>query len=350
MRYPRGMKFAAVAAVLALSLAACGGSDDDSSSSSSSSSAAPTLKVGLAFDIGGRGDKSFNDAAAAGFDKAAKEFKLDKKELAAKDGEVDADKEARLKELADAGYNPVVAVGFAYAAALKAVAADYPDTKFEIIDDSSDTAANIASYTFKENESAFLVGALAALGSKTGTIGFVGGVNNPLIQKFEAGYKAGATAAKPGIKVLSTYISQPPDYTGFASPDKGKVAATGLYQRGADVVYGAAGLSNNGVFESAAAAKKYAIGTDVDQYLTAAAAVKPYIIGSALKGVDTAVYSFIKSVEDKTFKSGNTVLGLKEDGVGYVVNNTAFDQYKTQIDKFKQDIIAGTITVPTTLK
>ena len=351
MRNPRGMKFAAVAAVLALSLAACGGSDDDTSSNSSSSaSSGTTLKIGLAFDIGGRGDKSFNDAAAAGFDKAAKEFKLDKKELAAKDGEVDADKEARLKELADAGYNPIVAVGFAYAAALKAVAPDYPDTKFEIIDDSSVTAANVSSYTFKENESAFLVGALAALGSKTGTIGFVGGVNLPLIQKFEAGYKAGAVAAKPGIKVLSTYISQPPDFTGFASPDKGKVAATGLYQRGADVIYGAAGLSNNGVFEAAAAGKKWAIGTDSDQYQSAAAAVKPYIIGSALKGVDTAVYDFIKGVEDKSVKSGNTVLGLKEDGVGYVVNNTAFDQYKTQIDKYKQDIIAGTIKVPTTLK
>lgn len=351
MRNPRGMKFAAVAAVLALSLAACGGSDDDSSSSSSSSaSSGTTLKVGLAFDIGGRGDKSFNDAAAAGFDKAAKEFKLGKKELAAKDGEVDADKEARLKELADAGYNPIVAVGYIYASALKAVAPDYPDTKFEIIDDNSFTAANVASYTFKENESAFLVGALAALGSKTGTIGFVGGVNNPLIQKFEAGYKAGAAAAKPGVKVLSTYITQPPDYTGFAAPDKGKVAATGLYQRGADVIYGAAGLSNNGVFEAAAAGKKWAIGTDADQYQTAAAAVKPYIIGSALKGVDTAVYDFIKGVEDKSVKSGNTVLGLKEDGVGYVVNNTTFDQYKTQIDKFKQDIIAGTITVPTTLK
>lgn len=349
MRYPRGMKFAAVAAVLALSLTACGGSDDDTTSDSSSN-AAKTVKVGLAFDIGGRGDKSFNDAAAAGFDKAAKEFSLEKKELAAKDGEVDADKEARLKELADAGYNVVVAVGFAYANALKAVAPDYPDVKFEIIDDSSVTADNVASYTFKENESAYLVGALAALGSKTGTIGFVGGVNNPLIQKFQAGYEAGAKAAKPSIKVVSSYISQPPDYTGFSSPDKGKVAATGLYERGADVIYGAAGLSNNGVFESAAAVRKYAIGTDSDQYLTAAAAVKPYVIGSALKGVDTAVYEFIKSVENDSFKAGNTVLGLKENGVDYVVNASAFEQYKTQIDKFKQDIIAGTVTVPSTLK
>ncbi|MFG1926645.1 BMP family protein [Cryptosporangium sp. NPDC048952] len=347
MRYPRGMKFAAMAAVLAMALTACGGSDDDGDSTSSDSSAsAQTLKIGLAYDIGGRGDKSFNDAAAAGFDKAAKEFKLENKELAAKDGEVDADKEARLKELADAGYNTIVAVGFAYANALKAVAPDYPDTKFEIIDDNSVTAENVSSYTFKENESAFLVGALAALGSKTGTVGFVGGVNNPLIQKFEAGFKAGAEAAKPGTKVLSTYISQPPDFSGFAAPDKGKVAATGLYERGADVIYAAAGLSNNGVFEAAAAGKKWAIGTDSDQFQTAAAAVKPYIIGSALKGVDTAVYDFIKSVEGDQFKAGNTVLGLKENGVGYVINNEQFKTYATQIDKFKADIIAGTVTVP----
>ncbi|MFI5958352.1 BMP family protein [Cryptosporangium sp. NPDC051539] len=349
MRYPRGMKFAAVAAVLAMALTACGGSDSDSSTgsgSSSSSGSAKTLKIGLAFDIGGRGDKSFNDSAAAGFDKAGKEFKLESKELAAKADEVDADKEARLKELADAGYNTIVAVGFAYANALKAVAPDYPDTKFQIIDDSSVTGDNVASYTFKENEAAYLVGALAALSSKTGTVGFVGGVNNPLIQKFQAGFQAGAKAAKPSIKVLSTYISQPPDFSGFAAPDKGKVAATGLYERGADVIYAAAGLSNNGVFEAAAAAKKWAIGTDSDQYLTAAAAVKPYIIGSALKGVDTAVYNYIKSVEDNSFKAGNTVLGLKEDGVGYVINNEQFKQYATQIDTFKADIISGKITAP----
>jgi basic membrane protein A len=349
LRYPRGMKFAAVAAVLAMALAACGGSDDDGSTTTDSSSPAKaTLKIGLAFDIGGRGDKSFNDAAAAGFDKAAKEFKLESKELAAKADEVDADKEARLKELAEAGYNVVVAVGFAYANPLKAVAPDYPDVKFELID-SVVEADNVASYTFKENESAYLVGALAALSSKSGTVGFVGGVNNPLIQKFQAGFQAGAKAAKPSIKVLSSYISQPPDFSGFAAPDKGKVAATGLYERGADVIYAAAGLSNNGVFEAAAAAKKWAIGTDSDQYQTAAPAVKPYIIGSALKGVDTAVYDFIKAVEGDTFKSGETVLGLKEDGVGYVINNESYKQYAAQVDKYKADIIAGTITVPSTL-
>ena len=345
MRYPRGMKFAAMAAVLAMALTACGGSDDGDSASSDSSGSASTLKIGLAYDIGGRGDKSFNDAAAAGFDKAAKEFKLENKELAAKADEVDADKEARLKELADAGYNTIVAVGFAYANALKTVAPDYPDTKFQIID-SEVPGDNISSYTFKENESAYLVGALAALSSKTGTVGFVGGVNNPLIQKFEAGFKAGATAAKPGVKVLSTYISQPPDFSGFAAPDKGKVAATGLYERGADVIYAAAGLSNNGVFEAAAAAKKWAIGTDSDQFQTAAAAVKPYIIGSALKGVDTAVYDFIKAVEGDSFKSGTTALGLKENGVGYVINNEQFKTYATQIDKFKADIVSGKTTVP----
>ncbi|GAA3392110.1 BMP family lipoprotein [Cryptosporangium minutisporangium] len=349
MRYPRGMKFAAVAAVLAMALTACGGSDDDSASTDSTSGSDQTLKIGLAYDIGGRGDKSFNDAAAAGFDKAAEEFKLENKELAAKADEVDADKEARLKELADAGYNTIVAVGFAYANALKTVAPDYPDVKFQIIDDSSVTAENVSSYTFKENESAYLVGALAALSSKTGTIGFVGGVNNPLIQKFQAGFEAGAKAAKPSIKVLPVYISQPPDFSGFAAPDKGKVAATGLYERGADVVYAAAGLSNNGVFEAAAATKKWAIGTDSDQFLSAAPAVKPYIIGSALKGVDTAVYDFIKSVENDSFKAGNTELGLKEDGVGYVINNEQFKQFATQIDKFKADIVAGTIKVPTTV-
>jgi basic membrane protein A len=350
LRYPRGMKIAAVAALMALALTACGGSDGDTATTdSSSSSSAKTIKVGLAYDIGGRGDKSFNDAAAAGLDKAKKTLKVETKELAAKDGEVDADKEARLKELADAGYTSIVCVGFAYAKALGAVAPDYPDTKFTIIDDSSVTKPNVSSFTFKENESAYLVGALAALGSKTGTIGFVGGVNNPLIQKFQAGYQAGAKAAKPTIKVLATYISQPPDFSGFADPAKGKVAAAGLYQQGADVVYAAAGLSNNGVFEAATAAKKWAIGTDSDQFQTATAAAKPYIVGSALKGVDTAVYTFIEQIASDKFKAGTTVLGLKEDGVGYVVNNAAWEQYKTKVDAYKQQIIDGKITVPSTI-
>jgi basic membrane protein A len=342
------MKVAAVAALMALALTACGGDDDGDSAStdSTASSSTKTVKVGLAYDIGGRGDKSFNDAAAAGLDKAKADLKVDTKELAAKDGEVAADKEARLKELADAGYTNIVAVGFAYADALKAVAPDYPDVKFTIIDDSSVTAANVSSYTFKENESAFLVGALAALGSKTNTIGFVGGVNLPLIQKFQAGYQAGAKAAKPGIVVKATYISQPPDFSGFADPAKGKVAAQGLYQQGADVIYAAAGLSNNGVFEAATAAKKWAIGTDSDQYQSATDAAKPYIVGSALKGVDTAVFTFVEQVANDQFKAGNTVLGLKEKGVGYVINNADWQQYKAKVDDFQTQLISGAITAP----
>jgi basic membrane protein A len=337
------MKLCTFLAAGVLALTACGGGDDSGSDNTSTSP--EKLKVGLAFDIGGRGDKSFNDSAVAGLDRATKELDVETKELAAKAGEVDADKEARLKELADAGYTTIVAVGFAYGNALKAIAPDYPDTKFMIVDTVVD-APNVHSYTFKENESAYLVGALAALGTKTNVIGFVGGVNNPLIQKFEAGYKAGAQAAKPGVQVLSTYLTQPPDFTGFAAPDKGRLAAQGLYDKNADIVYAAAGLSNDGVFQAAAAANKFAIGTDKDQYLTAAAAVKETIIGSALKGVDTAVFDFIDSVSKDQFKAGADTLGLKENGVGYVITNAGFQQYKEKIDGYKSQIVDGTITVP----
>jgi basic membrane protein A len=340
------MRLVTVIVAGAMALAACGNSDSENVTDAGAGDNTKALKVGLAYDIGGRGDRSFNDSAAAGLDKAKADLKVDFKEAAAKADETDADKEARLKELVDAGYTTVVCVGFAYANALKAVAPDYPDAKFTIIDSGDVTAPNVSAYTFKENESAFLVGALAALGTKTNTVGFVGGVNNPLIQKFEAGYKAGAQAAKPGVKVISSYITQPPDFSGFSSPDKGKVAAAGLYQQGADIIYAAAGLSNNGVFDAASEAKKLAIGTDSDQYQTAAANTKATIIGSAIKGVDTAVFNFIESVGKNQFKVGTQVLGLKDNGVGYVVNSADFQQYKAKIDDFKRQIIDGKITVP----
>ena len=218
MRYPRGMKFAAMAAVLALSLTACGGSDDGDSASSDSSSAASTLKIGLAYDIGGRGDKSFNDAAAAGLEKAKSELGLETKELEAKAGETDAQKEERLRLLASGGYDTIVAVGFAYAGPLKKVAAEFPKVHFAIIDDNSFMADNVANLVFAANEGSFLVGAAAALKSKTAHVGYIGGVQTPLLEVFQAGFDAGAKAVNPSIKIDDKYLTQIPDVSGFASP------------------------------------------------------------------------------------------------------------------------------------
>src|SRR3954447_4132825 len=268
----RSTKFAAVvtAGILSLALTACGGSDnkDSANDSGSAGGSKSDVKVGMAYDIGGRGDQSFNDMAAAGLDKAKSEFGLKTSESEATPDEAESAKEDRLIQLADAGYNPVIAVGFAYSEAVGKVAKQYPDVKFAIIDDAANKADNVANLVFAEEQGSFLVGAAAALKSKAGHIGFVGGVNTPLINKFEAGYEAGAKAVNPNIKIESTYLTQPPDFTGFNDPGKGKTTAEGQFDAGADVVYHAAGGSGLGVFQAAKAAKGLAIGVDSDQYLT----------------------------------------------------------------------------------
>ncbi|HEY5471738.1 MAG TPA: BMP family ABC transporter substrate-binding protein, partial [Candidatus Limnocylindrales bacterium] len=290
------MKIVAVASVAAMALASCGTSTDSTPGASGKTSAAKAMKIGMAYDVGGRGDQSFNDAAAAGLDKAKKDLGVVTKEATAVNGEPESAREERLQQLIDAGYTSAVAVGFAYAPAVKKVAAANPDAKIALIDSTDAAGPNIENLTFAENEGSFLVGAAAALKSKTGNIGFVGGVNTDLIKKFEAGYKAGAKKVNPAIKIQVKYLTQPPDFSGFGDPAKGKTAAEGMYQQGADVVYHAAGGSGGGVFTAAAAAKKMAIGVDSDQALTAPANVKDVIITSMLKKVDVATFDFIKSL------------------------------------------------------
>jgi basic membrane protein A len=333
--------------VAALALAACGSSTDDTPGASGTTSTAKVIKVGMAYDVGGRGDQSFNDAAAKGLDKAKADLKADTKEATAVNGEPESAREERLQQLIDAGYTNVVAVGFAYAPAVKKIAAANPTAKIALIDSTDATGPNIENLTFAENEGSFLVGAAAALKSKTGNIGFIGGVNVDLIKKFEAGYIAGAKAVNPAIKVQVKYLTQPPDFGGFNDPAKGKIAAEGMFQQGADVVYAAAGGSGGGMFTAAQAAGKMAIGVDSDQALTAPAAVKDVIITSMLKQVDVATFDFIKSLTEGKFTAGTKVFDLKAGGVGYSTTGAKIDDIKTKLDEFKQQIIDGKIVVPT---
>ncbi len=340
----------AIAATAALTLAACSSAAPTPAASSAPASSAPAaaIKVGMAYDVGGRGDQSFNDSAAAGLDKAGAEFGVETKEAAATNGEAESARAERLQQLIDAGYTTIVAVGFAYAGSVGTIAKENPDVKFAIVDDASEasTGANIMNITFAENEGSFLVGAAAALKSKTGEIGFVGGVETDLIKKFEAGYVAGAKAANPDVKVSSKYLTQPPDFSGFGDVAKGKAAAEGMYQGGADIVYHAAGGSGGGVFTAAKAAGKLAIGVDSDQAKTAAPDVQSVIMTSMIKRVDTGVYTFIKSVHDGAFKAGNTVFDLKADGVGYSTTGGMVDDIKDKLEAYKADIISGKIVVP----
>ena len=340
-------RFAAVAMAAALTLSACG--SDEGTDEGTDNGDAPTsdVKVGMAYDVGGRGDQSFNDSAAAGLDQAMDEFGMESQESEAEDGEAESAREERLRTFADAGYDPIIAVGFAYAASIGKVAEEYPDVHFAIIDDSSVEADNVASLVFAEEQGSFLVGAAAALKTETDQIGFVGGVETPLIQKFEAGYIAGAESINPDIEVDVTYLTQVPDFSGFGDPAKGKTAAEGMYDNGADIVYHAAGGSGGGVFEAASESGNWAIGVDSDQYNTADPSVQDSILTSMLKNVNVAVYEYLSQVNDGDFPSGVTTYDLAVDGVGYSTSGGFVDDIVEQLDELKQQIIDGEISVPT---
>jgi basic membrane protein A len=342
---------AAAAVVLVLGLAACGDDDDSGNGDgdNGTGSAGEAVKVGLAYDVGGRGDQSFNDAAAAGLDRAKEDFEVESQESEAADGEPESAREERLIQMADAGFNPVIAVGFAYAPAIGKVAPQFPDVQFGLIDSTDSTGDNIANLVFTEHEGSFLVGAAAALKTETDHVGFVGGVNVPLIVKFQAGFEAGVKEVNPDIEISSTYLTQPPDFSGFGDPAKGRTAAEGMFDDGADIVYHAAGGSGLGVFQAAQAADGLGIGVDSDQYNTVPAELQPVVMTSMLKKVDVAVYDYIKSFVDGEPLSGEVVFGLAEGGVDYSKTGGQVDDIADQLDEFKQQIIDGEITVPDTM-
>lgn len=336
-------------AALALSATACGKSSTDSGSSPSAD--AKATKAAIAYDIGGRGDQSFNDAAYAGLKKAEDELGVKGAEAEPSEGEGDADKVQRLTALARAGNNPVIGVGFAYAPAIEKVAKAYPKTTFGLIDDTSKTGPNIANLVFNEEQGSYLAGVAAAKASKTGTVGFIGGVEVPLIKKFEAGFAQGVKDTNPKAKVLVQYLTQPPNFDGFSKPDLGKAAAQGQLDKGADVIYAAAGLAGSGSIEAAATAGKWAIGVDSDQYNQAGlASYKDHILTSVTKDVSDSVFNVIKSVQDGKPQSGEIRYGLATDGVGLADSNPAYKKMTdvtAAVDKAKQDIIDGKITVKT---
>jgi len=344
---------AASAVTLTFALSACGERTETASPSAGGSSGSDCVEpngqtVGLAFDVGGRGDQSFNDSAAKGADDASCELGFEVTDSEAEDGEPESAREERLRQFADAGVDPIIAVGFAYAPAVAKVAKEYPESHFALIDSTDATGDNIANLVFAEEQGSYLVGAAAALKSETGQIGFVGGVDTPLINKFEAGYVAGAEKVDPQIRVDVTYLTKPPDFSGFGDPAKGKTAAQGMYDGGADIVFHAAGGSGGGVFEAAAEGDTLAIGVDSDQYLTADPAVQDVILTSMLKNVNVAVLDYLTEVEGGTFPSGPVTYDLEDDGVGYSTSGGQVDDIAGQLDDFKQQIIDGTIKVPTT--
>jgi basic membrane protein A len=329
----------AIAALLALAVAACdgGGAGRDGAERGD----VREFRVGLVFDVGGKGDRSFNDSAYEGLMRAASELPIKVSDFEPGQG---ADREVGLRKLAARGYDVVIGVGFLFTDAIRAVARDFPGVSFVLVDGHVDGVPNVASLVFREEEGSFLVGALAALKSRTGTVGFVGGMDVPLIHKFEAGYRAGAEHVRPGVHVLVGYAGVRPE--AFADPVRGKEIALSQIEQGADVVFHAAGVTGLGVIEAARERGKLAIGVDSNQNGVAPGTV----LTSMIKRVDNALHAAIVAAYRGEFRGGEVEFGLAEEGVGF-----ALDEHNeallpaSLLDRaaaLRDSIVAGLIEVP----
>jgi basic membrane protein A and related proteins len=361
-KHQRLLTAVSLVAVLGLVAAACGDDDGDSSDTTAAEGTAvettipeipcpvregeDPVKVGLLFDITGRGDKSFNDAAAAGLDQAVTDLGVEASESTPTG---DADRAERLKGLVDAGNQVIIGVGFLWTDAITAGAVENPGVAFGIIDGFV-PVGNVASLGFAEQEGSYLVGVAAALKTQTDKVGFIGGVENDLIKRFEIGFTEGVKAVNPDIEVLAQYISQPPDFSGFADSAKGKEIAAAQYEAGADIIYSAAGQSGLGAFEAAKeagdAGDVWAIGVDSDQYNLVGPDLQPYILTSMLKRVDVAVFEFITSFVEGQEACGAKTFDLTVDGVGYSTSGGFVDDIADQIDEYATKIKSGEIVVP----
>jgi len=334
------MRIALVMVALVLSSAGC--------SRRAAEQPAGALRVGLVFDIGGRGDKSFNDSAYRGLERAQRELGATFQYIEPAEG---ADRETGLREYASRGFDLVIGTGFMFSDDIEKMAREYPQVRFACVDftvkpDATPEALppNLVGLRFREEEGSFLAGAAAALVSKSQILGFVGGMDIPLIHKFEAGYLAGAEHVRPNVQVLTGYAGVTP--SAFKDPAKGKELATSMYGRGADVVFHAAGTTGFGVFEAARAANGLAIGVDSDQ----ADAAPGFVLTSMVKDVDVAVFETIRAVKENRFRSGVQTFGLRENGVR-LVRDAGNAQWITptvgaRLDALADSIVSGAIQVP----
>ncbi|HEY0276290.1 MAG TPA: BMP family ABC transporter substrate-binding protein [Paenirhodobacter sp.] len=300
-------------------------------------SGAALAEPALIYDLGGKFDKSFNEAAYAGADKWAKETGGSYKEL---EMQSEAQREQALRRLAESGANPIVMTGFAFGDVLNGVAPDYPNTKFAIVDAVVDQP-NVRSVVFKEEEGSYLVGLLAGMASKTGTVGFVGGMDIPLIRKFGCGYAQGVRAANPKAKILSNMTGTTP--AAWNDPVKGGELAKAQKAQGADVIYAAAGATGIGVLQAAADEGILSIGVDSNQNH-----LHPgQVLTSMLKRVDNAVYDAFR--EGAEMKTGVVISGLSDEGVGYALddNNKGLitPEMKAAVDAAAGKIKSGEILV-----
>jgi basic membrane protein A len=306
----------------------------------SAAAAAAEIKPAVLYDLGGKFDKSFNEGVFNGATRFKKETGVDFRDLEIQN---ESQREQVLRKFAKDGFSPIMTVGFAWETALKKIAPEYPKTKFGIIDDVVDLP-NVQSVVFKEHEGSFVVGVIAADTSKTGKVGFVGGMDIPLISKFECGYAQGVKYGSDGkTEVFANMTGTTP--AAWNDPVKGGELAKSQMDRGADIVYAAAGATGQGVLKAAADAGKFGIGVDSNQN----GLFPGKILTSMLKHVDVATYKSFMDAKNGDWKPGILVLGLKEGGVDYAVddNNKAIlsAEVRAKADQAKADIISGKIQV-----
>jgi basic membrane protein A len=297
-------------------------------------------KPAVVYDTAGKFDKSFNEAV---FQNGVKVFNADKGiKVREFEPQNEAQREQGLRRLASRGFTPIVAVGFNMASAVEKVATEFPDIQFTIIDMVVDKP-NVQSIVFKEHEGSFLVGALAAKASKTDKVGFVGGMDIPLIRKFECGYRQGAKYANPQIETFQNMTGSTP--AAFADPAKGSELAKSQFSKGADVIYAAAGGTGMGVYQAAKDAGNFAIGVDSNQNH-----LQPgTMLTSMVKKVGVAAYNTWEEAEQGNWEAGIKVLGLKEGAVEWAYDDYNKDlitpEMKTYLDGLKADIVSGKIAV-----
>jgi basic membrane protein A len=302
-------------------------------------SAAQEVAPAIVFDMGGKFDKSFNEAAYQGAERYKKETGVQYRDFEVTS---EGQREQALRNMARRGAPVVVSIGFAQASGLEKVAKEFPTLKFTIID-AVVALPNVQSVIFKEHEGSFLVGMAAAMASKTGKVGFVGGMDIPLIRKFALGYEEGAKSVNPRIEVFQNMTGTTP--AAWNDPTRGGELARSQFDRGADVVYAAAGATGLGVLQAAKDKGKLAIGVDSNQNH-----IHPgTILTSMIKRVDQAVYESFKTARDGTWKPGTRVLGVADGGIGYAIDahNRALitPEMERRLEQARADIVAGKIKV-----
>ena len=304
-----------------------------------------TFRAGIVFDVGGIDDKSFNEAAYRGLMQAKEKLGIDVQYYQPSQP---ADRKTGLRQFAGKGYDVIIGVGFIFTDEIIAMAKDFPEIKFGCVDmvdkPESEIPPNVVGLKFREEQGTFLAGALAGLMTKTKKVGFIGGMNVPLIHKFEAGYTAGAKHVLPDVEVVVNYAGETPK--AFQDPETGKNRAIEQYKSGVDIIFHASGKTGLGVFQAAKELDKLAIGCDSDQYQEAPG----HVLTSMVKGVDVAVFDVIESVKEGRFSTGKRVFGLAENGVGIVYddNNKAMipGEVYAKVTALRDEIVAGKIQVP----